>query len=1469
MTRDFGKYELVEKIGVGGMAEVFLAKSFGAEGLEKILVIKRILPDLSENPRFVEMFISEAKIAVDLNHPNVVQIYDFGKHDGMYYLAMEFVDGADLGHLMSASRRGGTRFSIGNALYVAIEIAKGLQYAHTKKDRYGEPLDIVHQDVSPQNALISQDGTVKIVDFGIAKATSVAEVQPNSVRGKFAYMSPEQASGKQVDHRSDLFSLGVVLFEMLAGRQLFKGNSQDEIMSMVKSAVVPDLASLNADVSDELCDLLYRVLSREPSDRHQSARELQRDLTRVLYGLDELYDSGTMASLFRKLESDIDPDAHQGYAATGGGRTQTSMVSTATGGTNNTRANTPVTRVVDDSDTGVEIHSRERKEVVIVVGELVGLFDLRTSVGQNKWLQVLQEYTRIVDSIAYKNDAVVHRVNEDGFAIILGIPVSSENDAKLAVRVTMDLHEAVSGINTSLEYPIQLSAGIATGDVILEQEVDKTGRRYSWSFFGKGHELAERLAHAGMAREILVGGQVFRRIKREYNGETVERVEHPDDDTSQEVQAYLLTGPKSGRDKLHELKRSYHTFRGREIPLKSLRELYRETILEQTAHMAMVVGRQGIGKSTLVEEFLRGLDQRNVRIVRGVIGLHHRDVPLGSMGVFLAEILRLGDTDDLRAVRRTLSTRITALFPDEDEAERKLILHSLGGIFNIKWPESAFDEFTGNERRDRIFLSLQKLLMRFAEKKPIILALDDAQNIDSMTLQFVTQFFNATRQAPAMVIFTADDTGPHIVSRDWQALQQAQRVHVEELHELGAKESESLVRDLLRMHRIDDESLVGEILRRAGGNPLYIKEVVEVLRDRGMLKDSGDRRQLQSEDDAQQWLPSSVEGLIRSRIDRLPLRLKVVLQKTAFLWSPFTGQDVGLVLPDEPFDDLEELVSLGLLDRLDREDGVQVDTFDPNQRPPRERQYAFCNALTQEVAAAGLLEDETAHLHRRLADHLLNQPTERQSTASALIARHFDGAGERERSVEFYYRAADEALDQYGAAESLRLCDKVLERVENDSDFYYKTLKIRAKALGELGLRDECREVLVEIEELAFERDDDPVEQADVLIQQARFFFDQSELRKAREYAERARELAEERDDRSHVAAAWLVEAMVFLNEGNRDDALELAVKAVDAFSELIDEPGGVEGLVRAQNVVGVVHRQAGRHHEALEAYEEALEVAEEAELRKWRRYLLNNAGLALAYLGEFTQALERYNEALERVRQLGHRTEESNLLINIGHCHLLRGEYDDAMRSVRRGIYLARKTNAVHNLADGLISIGAIHVEKGDHKKAEHSLHEGLRLADSIPNVYLSVHATLLLARSHLAAGTNDAAKIALMQAEDALERSEKAEMKWGMGYAHSLMARAHKILGKREQAIAESKKAVDLVDRGEVFALEDILYHHTQILPDEEEYEDDRRQAIMRAREVIIHRRDKIDDDEVRKTYMSKPMNRQIFNVSKLLLE
>ncbi|MEM1349294.1 MAG: serine/threonine-protein kinase, partial [Myxococcota bacterium] len=306
MKTRFDKYELIEKIGAGGMAEIYLARSLGAEGLEKRVVIKRVQPELAGNPRFVEMFIAEARIAMGLNHPNIVQIYDFGKVDDDFYLAMEYVEGWDLGRVLSAQRRGAKPLSMGDALFVAQEVAKGLHYAHRRNDEFGRPLGLVHRDISPQNVLISRDGTVKIVDFGIAKATIMADESPRMVKGKFSYMSPEQASGLEVDSRSDLFSLGVVLFEMICGRELFKQNTNEQTLSLVKSAVVPDLASLNPDIPPKLEHLLYKLLAREPEDRQQTARELQLELGKLLLETGEMHDAYTVAEYIARIEGELE-----------------------------------------------------------------------------------------------------------------------------------------------------------------------------------------------------------------------------------------------------------------------------------------------------------------------------------------------------------------------------------------------------------------------------------------------------------------------------------------------------------------------------------------------------------------------------------------------------------------------------------------------------------------------------------------------------------------------------------------------------------------------------------------------------------------------------------------------------------------------------------------------------------------------------------------------------------------------------------------------------------------------------------------------------------------------------------------------------------------------------------------------------------------------------------------------------------
>ncbi len=274
----FGKYHLLEKIATGGMAEVFRARSYGMEGFEKILVVKRVLDHLAKDEEFIQLFQYEALIAVELQHVNIVQVFEFEQVEGQYYIAMEYVHGLDLARLLTRARRTGP-FPIPLALFITCEVLKALQFAHDKSDEHGRPMNVVHCDISPQNILISYAGEVKITDFGISRAAMQAAGTHKVVRGKYAYMSPEQVEGGELDGRSDVFSLGIVLWELLAGRRLFKARTREETLARVRRAEVPSLRTFRSEVSEDLEGLVLKTLSRRASDRYTTAAELLEALS--------------------------------------------------------------------------------------------------------------------------------------------------------------------------------------------------------------------------------------------------------------------------------------------------------------------------------------------------------------------------------------------------------------------------------------------------------------------------------------------------------------------------------------------------------------------------------------------------------------------------------------------------------------------------------------------------------------------------------------------------------------------------------------------------------------------------------------------------------------------------------------------------------------------------------------------------------------------------------------------------------------------------------------------------------------------------------------------------------------------------------------------------------------------------------------------------------------------------------------
>ncbi len=278
------KYRVVRKLDLGGMAEVFLGEVESLEGFKKQVAIKRVLPHLAANAKFLAMFLDEARISLGFNHANVVQTFDIGHSDATYFIVMEYVDGPNLKQVMETLRESGRIMSVELAAYIVGEICRGLSYAHNLKDQHGDPLGIVHRDVSPPNILLSKQGEVKIVDFGLAKATSQLEkTDPGVIKGKFAYLSPEAVSGYQVDHRTDIFACGIILFELLTGRRLFLGLNPVETVELVRDANVPSITAINPHVPPSLDGIVQKALTLKPGDRYQGCDDLAEALSEFLF----------------------------------------------------------------------------------------------------------------------------------------------------------------------------------------------------------------------------------------------------------------------------------------------------------------------------------------------------------------------------------------------------------------------------------------------------------------------------------------------------------------------------------------------------------------------------------------------------------------------------------------------------------------------------------------------------------------------------------------------------------------------------------------------------------------------------------------------------------------------------------------------------------------------------------------------------------------------------------------------------------------------------------------------------------------------------------------------------------------------------------------------------------------------------------------------------------------------------------
>ncbi|HEY8375982.1 MAG TPA: serine/threonine-protein kinase [Nannocystis sp.] len=302
LPQKIGPYQVLERISAGGMAEVYKAKLTGADSFERFVAIKRILPHIARDPSFQAMFQAEAKLAVQLQHGNIAQIYQLGREGDAFYIALEYVEGRDVGAVLDLHQRSGRGLPLAQACYIITRCAEGLDYAHNKRSDDGKPLNIIHRDISPPNILISYEGEVKLIDFGLAKAASSSiQTQAGIIKGKLAYMSPEQVRGAPLDARSDVFALGIVFWELLTGKRLFRRDSDIETFESVRQCKIPRPSEINPAIPPALEGILLRALARNLDERYPSAAALVADLREFTFKANVRYRGDQLGAWMRKI----------------------------------------------------------------------------------------------------------------------------------------------------------------------------------------------------------------------------------------------------------------------------------------------------------------------------------------------------------------------------------------------------------------------------------------------------------------------------------------------------------------------------------------------------------------------------------------------------------------------------------------------------------------------------------------------------------------------------------------------------------------------------------------------------------------------------------------------------------------------------------------------------------------------------------------------------------------------------------------------------------------------------------------------------------------------------------------------------------------------------------------------------------------------------------------------------------------
>ncbi|MBX3125383.1 MAG: protein kinase [Polyangiaceae bacterium] len=1389
-------FEIIRRLGAGGMAEVFLAKKRGAEGTHKLLVLKRVLPAYVSSRRFRAMFAEEAQLATRLNHPNIVQVYDFQDYgDEGQLLSMEYVEGPDLRKIMRASAQARTRVPPWVAAHLIAEVAKGLHYAHERRDERGAPIDIVHRDVSPQNILLSFEGAVKIADFGIASANLFRE-EPGVLKGKTAYMSPEQARAEKVDRRSDLYSLGVVFHELLTGRPLHGAADGQELLDAVRSGNVEPPSTFAREVPAELEAIVMKALAKTPQERFQTGRDLAGAVSRALFTKQQFVDSHTLETVIGQLVSrehtspGID-DLGGSAAESQYGDGQDSQLSVAADdAVEPPRASDEPTGPGRPLDHRLREHAgREVRHVAVVTIRLQGLEELAEQAGRAVAEREDAQLRGMLDQIAYKRGARLTWVTQqpaqvDGSALphtvaraVVGLMDNPARASADAAWLAVDVHESIAGACDHLQVKLQASVGIVRA--IATGRRDKAGHLIDHALQAPADYLANLLGERAPAGRTWVAGGLYRLVRRDFVWEDAPTIAIDDAAGRRmpgNMRIYSLVRPFTRDERQREAHSASHELIGRDAELGDLQAAFHHAMTPNeggpgAVTARVVYGEMGIGKSALVGTFLAELPS-DVRVLRVESSPARSELPFSNVAEWVRQLTGIRGDEPLDSVRQGIAEWMSDFAVGENSDEMILRLAELV----VGQAAQVADEGDAARHRKLVATGIRRFLAKAALESPVLVVIEGLQWCDRPSLELVTELIrrgDRVRLLALLVTRPDDRVAPFIegmVRIELMGLSPEHQLQLVSGH-IGATAGVAQV--------------CADLIPRAAGNPFFLLEMVDALLERGALElregEDGTQELVRVERPGQvsDELPSTLEQLIADRLSELPEEEQRIMGWLAVAGGPLAIAELDRLCDTSTEDAVARLCARGLCDS--REDGVDV-------RHP----------LARDVAYRALDKLRASRMHRGLGERLRETPLAEGLTA-ALVARHMKLGGERVAAGELYLRAARAARDSYQTKLAMRYYKRAVALLPEAHLGRLDAHEALENVFRVQGRWRDRRKHLALLRRLA-RLSGKPHWVATALLRTARFELDEGHLARGLVSAQQAEQVA-----RASEAPLLEVQADVLMAEMLRDlGDMQGALAACDRAVATC-QSGDVPTRLRADvlRTRGTLLRRVGRVHEAVDAHAEAIALFRQVGARRMEARAKNSLAFALFVLNRFEDAIALALDAIRIDLAIGGRFQIAKTLSNIGQCYARLGDTERGVAYLKRAREAHERYGDQDARADTLLCTAEVLLEMGDVAAADTFVGDAGALTAVTGSAYDSVHEKIL--RALLARLSGDSST-AVMHAFDARQAAEAQAYVAFHFYAMAVESVARVDIGESHTGILLATTAMGAIEtvQGSEYGLE-----------------------------------------------------------------